>query len=115
MPTAGIDERRRARAAKIEGLYAVTPDLADTADLCLRVAAAINGGARTFQYRNKQADAALARLQAIALGEVRRAHGGSTSSTTTRGSLRRSTPMESTSARTTAPSRPRGRSSDRNA
>jgi thiamine-phosphate pyrophosphorylase len=76
MPIAGIDERRRARAAKIEGLYAVTPDLADTADLCLRVAAALAGGARTFQYRNKQADAALARLQAIALGEVRSAHGG---------------------------------------
>ena len=45
----------------IAGLYAVTPDLADTADLVARVEAALDGGARAIQYRNKTADAALKR------------------------------------------------------
>ena len=58
---------RRARAARIAGLYAVTPDSHDTADLVARVAAAIAGGAATIQYRHKTADAALRRAQASAL------------------------------------------------
>jgi len=49
------------------GLYAVTPDDADTARLLSRVAAALAGGARTVQYRNKTADTLLRREQARAL------------------------------------------------
>jgi thiamine-phosphate pyrophosphorylase len=76
MYTAGIDERRRARAAMIGGLYAVTPDLADTAVLARRVEAALDGGARAVQYRNKTVDSALARVQAAALAQVHAARGG---------------------------------------
>jgi thiamine-phosphate pyrophosphorylase len=58
---------RRSLGARIVGLYALTPDLANTADLCARVEAAIRGGAAAIQYRNKSADAALRRAQAAAL------------------------------------------------
>ena len=52
---------RRARARRIAGLYAITPDLADVADLAARVGAALAGGAAAVQYRNKTADAACRR------------------------------------------------------
>ncbi len=58
------------------GLYAVTPDLADTARLVRCVEAALGGGARAIQYRNKVADAALSRAQAVALAQVHAARGG---------------------------------------
>lgn len=51
----------------IRGLYAVTPDLADTATLVARTEQALRGGARLLQYRNKVADAALKLEQATAL------------------------------------------------
>ena len=51
----------------IAGLYAVTPDLADTRALVARVAAAIDGGARAIQYRNKTAGDDLCAEQADAL------------------------------------------------
>ena len=76
MRTAAIDERRRARAAALAGLYAVTPDLADMAQLVASVEAALAGGARAIQYRNKTADSVLARQQAAAIARVRAAHGG---------------------------------------
>lgn len=79
MPAAAIDDplaRRRARARRLHGLYAVTPDLADTADLVARVAAALAGGACAIQYRNKTADAPLRRAQAAALARVVAARGG---------------------------------------
>lgn len=78
MPAARIDDAlalRRARARRLAGLYAVTPDLADTADLVARVAAAVTGGAAAIQYRNKIADAALRRAQAAALARVHAARG----------------------------------------
>ncbi len=78
MPDARIDDAfavRRARARRIAGLYAVTPDLADTADLVARVAAALAGGAGAVQYRNKTADPALKRAQAAALARVHAARG----------------------------------------
>jgi len=59
----------------ISGLYAVTPDLADTALLLARTQAALAGGARLLQYRNKTADENLRRGQAAALGELCRHHG----------------------------------------
>jgi thiamine-phosphate pyrophosphorylase len=79
MPTAVTDEtraRRRARARRIAGLYAVTPDAADTEGLARRVAAALAGGASAFQYRNKAAGASLAREQAHALARVHAQRGG---------------------------------------
>jgi thiamine-phosphate pyrophosphorylase len=56
------------------GLYALTPDVADTGELAGLVAAAIRGGAAAVQYRNKAAPAGLRREQAEALlGLCRRA------------------------------------------
>ena len=69
---------RVARAARLSGLYAVTPDLADTADLVARVEAALEGGAGAIQYRNKSADAALRFRQAATLGVPVVAIGGIT-------------------------------------
>jgi thiamine-phosphate pyrophosphorylase len=60
---------------EIRGLYAVTPDLADTSALLGRVAAALAGGARLVQYRNKSADAALRLEQARGLARLCRHHG----------------------------------------
>ena len=51
----------------IQGLYAVTPDTADTAQLCQMVEAALQGGVNVLQYRNKLADKPLQLLQARAL------------------------------------------------
>jgi hypothetical protein len=51
-------------SARIAGLYAITPDLADTDDLLYRVRAALAGGARVLQYRNKSADSQLRLTQA---------------------------------------------------
>src|SRR5262245_28135582 len=45
--------------AAVRGLYAVTPDLADTDRLARGVDAALAGGARAVQYRNKSGDDAL--------------------------------------------------------
>lgn len=52
---------------RLRGLYAVTPDEADTARLVADTQAAISGGASLLQYRNKQADRRLRREQAAAL------------------------------------------------
>ena len=51
----------------ISGLYAVTPDTDDTPGLLAKVEAALAGGARLLQYRNKTADAALRLIQGRAL------------------------------------------------
>lgn len=61
--------------ARIAGLYAITPDLADTDDLLYRVRAALAGGARVVQYRNKTADAQLRLTQARALQALCTARG----------------------------------------
>ena len=65
---------RRERVRRLRGLYAITPDLADTAELVARVEAAILGGASAIQYRNKIADEALRRRQAHALAAVTKEH-----------------------------------------
>ncbi len=52
---------------RIKGLYAITPDEADTAELLRRVRSALSGGARLLQYRNKAATAVLRFEQASAL------------------------------------------------
>lgn len=51
----------------IRGLYALTPDEADTPRLVAMVQAALDGGVRLVQYRNKVAPLDLRRAQAAAL------------------------------------------------
>lgn len=51
----------------IRGLYAITPDIQDTAELLHKVRLALQGGALLVQYRNKIADTALRLKQAHAL------------------------------------------------
>jgi thiamine-phosphate pyrophosphorylase len=51
----------------VKGLYAITPDVASTDMLTRMVAQALEGGIALLQYRNKLADAALRREQALAL------------------------------------------------
>lgn len=51
----------------LAGLYVVTPDLADTTLLLDQVRAALAGGARLVQYRNKTADENLRYEQAMLL------------------------------------------------
>lgn len=59
----------------VAGLYAVTPDLSDTALLLAKTQAALVGGARLVQYRSKIADGNLRREQATALRELCRRRG----------------------------------------
>ena len=58
----------------IAGLYAITPDLADTAALLAKVEAAFAGGARLLQYRNKTAAPALRLEQARGLARLCRSY-----------------------------------------
>ena len=51
----------------IKGLYAITPDIADTDLLLKKVEAALQGGASVLQYRNKLANQQLQTQQARAL------------------------------------------------
>ena len=67
---------RRARARRLRGLYALTPDIADTAALVTAVTAALDGGAAAVQYRGKHDDPALRATQARALARVLAARGG---------------------------------------
>jgi len=69
-PVTATDLRSRLR-----GLYAVTPDDADTPRLVTHVEAAVAGGARAVQYRNKTATPSLRAAQASALAQVCRRHG----------------------------------------
>ncbi len=52
---------------RVKGLYAVTPDWADTQLLLARVESVLRGGSSLLQYRNKSASAALRYEQAGAL------------------------------------------------
>jgi len=61
-----------ARINLICGLYAITPDEADTAELLRKVRMALLCGVRVIQYRNKTAEAALRQEQAGALRELTR-------------------------------------------
>ncbi len=62
-------------APRIEGLYAVTPETGDTEDLARKVEAAIKGGARCVQYRNKGAADALRLRQLQRLAPICRRAG----------------------------------------
>lgn len=56
----------------IKGLYAITPNELDTAELLRKVRLALRGGAEVLQYRNKLADAGLRDTQARALRALTR-------------------------------------------
>ncbi|MEK6662418.1 MAG: thiamine phosphate synthase [Pseudomonadota bacterium] len=57
----------------IKGLYAITPETGDTAQLLLKTRAALVGGANVVQYRSKSTDIALKHEQATELLELCRA------------------------------------------
>jgi len=59
--------RRLALRTQVRGIYAITPDDADTARLLVRTELILRGGARVVQYRNKTASRALRSEQARAL------------------------------------------------
>jgi len=54
----------------ISGLYAITPDCADTSDLLRRAQLVLAGGASVLQYRNKMANKTLLLAQAQLLREL---------------------------------------------
>lgn len=58
----------------MRGLYAITPDMADTVKLCELVEASLQGGAQMIQYRNKIATPSLRASQAQALLGLCRKH-----------------------------------------
>lgn len=66
---AKIESGRAARPV-IRGLYAITQDETDTAELLRKVRLALMGGARVLQYRNKSADRSVRMEQAVALREL---------------------------------------------
>ena len=61
-----------AKRPAIKGLYAITPDETDSAELLRKARLALQGGVRVLQYRNKSATAALKRQQAQALVDARK-------------------------------------------
>jgi thiamine-phosphate pyrophosphorylase len=61
--------------SKLAGLYALTPDLADTAALSARTDLALSAGASAIQYRNKAASAELRLQQALTLRALCAARG----------------------------------------
>ena len=70
MNRARLRLRERLDRGRVAGLYAVTPDTADTALMLTRTQAALAGGAQLLQYRNKSAAAELRHEQASALREL---------------------------------------------
>ncbi|HEV8645976.1 MAG TPA: thiamine phosphate synthase [Burkholderiales bacterium] len=54
----------------VSGLYAVTPGLADPALLASKIEAALRGGARVVQYRNKTAHERLRHEQALQIARL---------------------------------------------
>ena len=65
---------KKARRPDISGLYAVTPDIADTDRLRALVEAGLIGGASVIQYRNKTADHDLRIEQSRVLLDLCRKH-----------------------------------------
>ena len=59
----------------VSGLYAITPGLADSALLAGKVEAALHGGARVVQYRNKAAGERLRHEQALHIARLCRGAG----------------------------------------
>ncbi len=66
---------KKSPSVLIKGLYAITPEEADTAELLRRVRLALQGGASVLQYRNKPGSAATRFEQAAALRILTREFG----------------------------------------
>jgi thiamine-phosphate pyrophosphorylase len=60
---------------RLRGLYALTPDGGDSAQLFARVGAALEGGIALLQYRRKQATPEVRRVEAIELAKLCRQRG----------------------------------------
>lgn len=60
---------------KLSGLYAITPDWADTSRLVAATEAVLKGGCRLLQYRNKTASPCHRDEQAVALRGLTRRYG----------------------------------------
>lgn len=73
--SAGVTSRRAARAVRLRGLYAITPEIDETATLVAQVGAAIAGGACAIQYRHKRASTGVRAEQARSLAELCAARG----------------------------------------
>lgn len=58
------DSKSGFQSCRISGIYGITPDMADTADLLDRTSQALAGGVRLLQYRNKTSDMELRYSQA---------------------------------------------------
>jgi len=54
----------------LSGLYAVTPEMADSIALAAKVEAALRGGARIIQYRSKSANMPLRRAQGASIARL---------------------------------------------
>ena len=59
---------------ELHGLYAITPDGLHGRKLLEQAAAALRGGARILQYRDKSADRERRLAEALSLGELCKAH-----------------------------------------
>ena len=70
-----MSARHPSGTGRLCGLYAITPDEPDSLVLEAKVRAALAGGARIVQYRNKSTDNSLRRAQAVALCALCRAAG----------------------------------------
>ncbi|MBP6534189.1 MAG: thiamine phosphate synthase [Arenimonas sp.] len=62
----------KARLKNTGGIYLITPDMADTARLCMQVESLLRQPVALLQYRNKAADAPMRRKQAKALQTLAR-------------------------------------------
>ena len=62
-----MQQAKHALSASIHGLYAITPDEANTDVLLKKVEAALQGGINVLQYRNKAANHKLKTQQARAI------------------------------------------------
>jgi thiamine-phosphate pyrophosphorylase len=72
----GSERPATARAREVvRGLYAITPDWADTATLLAAVEATLGAGTRLLQYRNKVASPEMKREQLTALISLCERHG----------------------------------------
>jgi thiamine-phosphate pyrophosphorylase len=63
------------RAPRLRGLYAITPEMADTDALCAKVSRSLVGGAAIVQYRAKRASTGIALEQAMRIAALCRASG----------------------------------------
>ncbi|MFM2407461.1 MAG: thiamine-phosphate synthase [Pseudomonadota bacterium] len=70
-----MQKMKPSQPSSIKGLYAITPDERNTAELLRKTSLVLQGGARVLQYRNKLAAAELQLVQATALRNLTREFG----------------------------------------